>query len=171
MQLRNIHLTSVTLLLSQQEASKQNPIHSAAPALFVMPRAACEAGRRLHSPWPASHEAVPKNPPLLRPFPTQLAASTPKSHLEGRCRPALLGKAPGMAARGSTVAAPHRSAPRSSMPPLFSLSARKRGFCELSPAAALRRSPSAFLGRQSAAQLWPAAVWSRLFIFAFGQQL
>lgn len=36
-QLRNIHPTSVTLQLSQQESSEQNPIHSAAL------RAACDA--------------------------------------------------------------------------------------------------------------------------------
>lgn len=50
-----------------------------------------------------------------------------------------------MAARGSGVAAPRRPAPRSSMPPLFSLLGQTRSFCELSPAAVRRRSPSAFL--------------------------
>lgn len=70
-----------------------------------------------------------------------------------------------MAARGSGVAPPRRPAPRSSMPPLFSLLGQKRSFCELSPAAELCWSPSALLpaGRvqPSCGQLPP------LFIYLF----
>lgn len=75
-----------------------------------------------------------------------------------------------MAARGSGVAAPRRPAPRSSMPPLFSLSGQKRSFCELSPAAVRCRSLSAFL---PGCKVQPSVASRRLFsfIFAFGQQL
>lgn len=110
------------------------------------------------SPSPVRHERIAhaaqgkETPTFARPLPSRPASSIPAPYLEARCSPARgqlrwekAGTVRQAGARGSGMAAPRQPAPRSSMPPLFSLLGQKRGFCELGPAAARHRSPGVFL--------------------------